>query len=78
MKHLQQLCAAAVLTLLLSTSILAGDISTGGKTEPPPASESSAMALGENQIDQDLHNQRTMSNSVFDAAVKLLRTMLIS
>jgi len=51
MKKLQQLCLAAVFTLALTTATFAGDIQTGGKTEPPPPPPASATSPGEIQID---------------------------
>jgi len=50
MKKLQQLCLAGVFTLVLTTATFAGDIQTGGKTEPPPP-PASATTSGEIQID---------------------------
>lgn len=46
MRKLQELCLAGVFTLVLTTATLAGEIPTGGKTEPPPV-PASATAPGE-------------------------------
>jgi hypothetical protein len=43
MKNLQKLCLAGVFTLLLSTTTLAGEIPTGGKTPPPPPPASASV-----------------------------------
>lgn len=50
MKKLQELCLAGVFTFLLTTATFAGEIPTGGKTEPPPPPPS-ATASGEIAID---------------------------
>lgn len=48
MKKIQELCLAGVFTLVLTTATLAGEIPTGGKTEPPPPPvPASAIASGE-------------------------------
>lgn len=48
MKKLQELCLAGVFTLVLTTATFAGEIPTGGKTEPPPPPvPASATASGE-------------------------------
>jgi hypothetical protein len=36
MKHLAQLCAAAILTFTIALSTLAGDAPCGGFASPPP------------------------------------------
>ena len=36
MKRIQQLCAATLLTLTLSSSAMAGETGTPGATQPPP------------------------------------------
>lgn len=48
MRKLQELYLAGVFTLVLTTATLAGEIPTGGKTEPPPPPvPASATASGE-------------------------------
>jgi hypothetical protein len=48
MRKLQELCLAGGLTLVLTTATFAGEIPTGGKTEPPPPPvPASATASGE-------------------------------
>jgi|GEM_PF-1371532 len=48
MKKLQRLCVATVLTLVLTSATLAGEISTPGIAQPSPTPSScSAMAAGE-------------------------------
>ena len=48
MRKLQELCLAGVFTLVLTTATFAGEIPTGGKTEPPPPPvPASATASGE-------------------------------
>ena len=57
MKKLQELCLAAVFTLVLTTATFAGEIPTGGKTPPPPPPESaSATTSGEIAIDPNDHD----------------------
>ena len=51
MKKLQELFLASALTLALTTATFAGEIPTGGKTEPPPPpAPASATASGEDAI----------------------------
>lgn len=76
MKKLQQLCAAVVFTLVLTTVALGGDISTGGKSEPPVPPSSATIASGEIQTEQDIQNPEAVSDSVADLAIDLLYIML--
>ncbi|HEY6803606.1 MAG TPA: hypothetical protein VI306_08510 [Pyrinomonadaceae bacterium] len=76
MKKLQQLCLAAAFTLGLTTATFAGEIATGGRTEPPPppSAQASATTSGEistAQDDADYENQL-----IEDISVALLRTLL--
>lgn len=78
MKKLQQLCLAGVFTLVLASAAFAGDIATGGRTEPPPPpppNPASATTSGEIPIaakgDADYEYQ-----IVEDLALGLLRTLL--
>ncbi len=47
MKTLRQLCAASVLTLVLTVSAFAGVMSTGVTEPPPPPSPSTATPEGD-------------------------------
>lgn len=54
MRKLQELCLAGVFTLVFTTATFAGEIPTGGKTEPPPPPvPTSATASGEIATDPD-------------------------
>lgn len=75
MKKLRQLCMASVFTLVLTTATFAGDISTPGKTQPPPPDESSATTPGDIATG-GTQNPQAMSDSVADIALNLLQTML--
>ena len=75
MKKLQQLCMAGVFTLVLTTATFAGDISTGGFTQPPPPPASSATTPGDIQTG-GIQSPQAISDSVTDIALNLLQTML--
>lgn len=75
MKKLQQLCIAALLTLVLTTVALAGDIHTGGAPEPPPPNQPSATMPGEIET-PGLKNSQATSDSVADFGLDLLQIML--
>ncbi|MGH9968290.1 MAG: hypothetical protein ACREBG_10725 [Pyrinomonadaceae bacterium] len=75
MKKLQQLCMAAVFTLVLTTSTFAGDIETGGKTPPPPPGQSTVLTPGDIHTG-GIQNPQGMSDSVGEIALNLLQTML--
>lgn len=75
MKKLQQLCMAGVAILVLTTATFAGDISTPGKTQPPPPDQSSATTPGDIQT-PGIQSPLAMSDSVADIALNLLQTML--
>lgn len=68
MKKLRQLCMASVFTLVLTTATFAGDISTPGKTPPPP--DASTTTQG------DIQTGYEIQDSVADIALNLLQTML--
>lgn len=76
MKKLQQFCSAGVFTLMLTTATFAGDIQTGGKTQPPPPSASSTSAPGDIHTGQGIQSSQATSDSVIDIALNLLQTML--
>jgi hypothetical protein len=75
MKKLQQLCMAGVFTLVLTTATFAGDIATGGFTQPPP-DESSPTTLGGIETGLGVQNPEAISDSVADIALDLLQIML--
>ena len=77
MKKLQQLSMAGVFTLALTTATFAGDIATGGFTQPPPPppNESSATTLGDIATG-GIQNPQEISDSVAEIALNLLQTML--
>jgi hypothetical protein len=81
MRKLQRLCVATMFSLVLTSPILAGDISTPGVAQPSPTpAPSSAMAggevptIGENSSTSDVDvSERT---SLTDVALDLLQIML--
>jgi len=75
MKKLQQLCMAGVFTLVLTTTTFAGDIHTGGLTQPPP-DESWPTTSGGIETGTGAQNPEAISDSVADIALDLLQTML--
>jgi hypothetical protein len=77
MKKLQQLCMAGVFTLVLTTATFAGEISTGGLTQPPPPPPDGLSATAPGDIATGgLQNSGPSSDSVADIALNLLQTML--
>ena len=78
MKTLQQLCMAGVFTLVLTTATFAGDIATGGITQPPPPPPpaSSTIMQGDIETGPSVQNSQATSDSVTDIALNLLQTML--
>lgn len=75
MKKLQQLCMAVMLTLVLTTATFAGEIATGGRTQPLPPNQPSATAPGEIST-PGIQSPQAMSDSVANIALNLLQTML--
>ena len=75
MKKLQQLCAAVLFTLVLTTATFAGDIHTGGAPQPPPPDQSSATAPGDLATGGTQNSQAT-SDSVANIVLNLLQTIL--
>lgn len=76
MKKLQRLCVAGVFTLVLTTTTFAGDIHTGGITQPPPPPASSTITQGDIETGPSVQNSQATSDSVTDIALNLLQTML--
>ena len=77
MKKLRQLCVAAMFTLVLTTATFAGDIATGGFTQPsPPPPVSSSTTSGSIETGSGLENPQEISDSVTDLALNLLQAML--
>jgi hypothetical protein len=79
MKRLQRLCLAAVFTVVLTSSTLAGDISTPGIAQPSPPPPSSAMTAGETPLgERSSTSEVDVSESplLTDVALDLLQIML--
>jgi hypothetical protein len=74
MKKLQELCLAGVFTFALTTATFAGEIPTGGKTEPPPPPvPASATASGEITTDpNDNESDELLENIVPDLLLIVL------
>jgi hypothetical protein len=72
-----RLCAALVLTLALSLSTFAGDMSTG-ITAPPPPSTSQAAATGEitTSVAGDMSTGVTATDPATDVFLSLLQSLL--
>lgn len=76
MKKLQELCLAAVFTLVLTTATFAGEIPTGGKTPPaPPPASASSTPSGEIAIEPNT-NESDEYQLFNDIVPDLLRLML--
>ena len=78
MKKLRQFCVAAMFTLVLTTATFAGDIATGGFTQPspPPPPVSSSATSGSIETGSGLENPQEIIDSVTDLALNLLQAML--
>ena len=61
MKHLQKLCAAVALLVVLSFSARAGEITTWGVAPPPPPPPASATATEPGDITTDATGNGTES-----------------
>jgi len=61
MKHLQKLCAAVTLLVVLSFSARAGEITTWGVAPPPPPPPASATATESGHIATDATDNGTQS-----------------
>jgi hypothetical protein len=61
MKHLQKLCAAVTLLVVLSFSARAGEITTWGVAPPPPPPPASATATEPGDITTDATGNGTES-----------------
>ena len=61
MKHLQKLCAAVALLVVLSFSARAGEITTWGVAPPPPPPPASATATEPGDITTDVTGNGTES-----------------
>jgi hypothetical protein len=60
---------ASIFTLVLTTATFAGDISTPGKTQPPPPDASATTQ-------EDIQTGYEIQDSVADIALNLLQTMM--
>lgn len=77
MKKLQQLCLACAFTLALTTATFAGDIATGGRSEPPPPPPTSASATTSGEIPTASKDDADYGYQLMaDVALELLRTVL--
>jgi hypothetical protein len=76
MRKLQELCLAGVFTFVLTTATFAGEIPTGGKTEPPPPPvPASATSSGEIVIDPNVKQgdqNQLLENIVSDLLLIIL------
>jgi hypothetical protein len=77
MKKLQHLCMAGVFAILLSTSTFAGDIATGGRSDPPPPPPPPPPGASELMGDTYIPGTQAQAIETFaDIAVDLFKTML--
>jgi hypothetical protein len=76
MKTLQRLCAGFVLTLALTPSVFAGDMSTG-ITAPPPPPDSQSAATGDmsTTVTGDMSTGVTDIDPVTEVALNLLQNL---
>lgn len=76
MKKLQQLCLASVFTLVLTTATFAGEIGTGGKSDPPPPPPA-ASATTSSEVPLVTKDEAEPEYQLIeDIAFELLRTLL--
>jgi hypothetical protein len=78
MKTFQQFCAAAVLTLALTFSSSAGDISVPGATNPPPRKQSTATIGTDFEGGTSTTEVLTSELPIFDPATELAVSLLES
>lgn len=77
MKKLQQLIVACVFTLALTTATFAGDIATGGRSEPPPPPPTSVSTTTSGVISTATKDEGDYEYHLMeDIALKLLSAML--
>ena len=80
MKKFQRLCLAAVFTVVLTSTTLAGDISTPGIAQPSPTpAPSSAMTAGEPPIGESSSTSEvdvSERSLLTEVALDLLQIML--
>jgi hypothetical protein len=74
MRKLQQLCLAGLFIVALTTATFAGDIDTGGRTEPPPPPPSATTSGEIPTVAKD--DASYEYQLIEDIALELLRTML--
>jgi hypothetical protein len=79
MKSLKKVCAAVLLTLILSLAALAGDMSCGITAPPPPQSQSATtgdMSAGIASTDGAAGDEAMAFNSVTETALNLIQSLL--
>jgi hypothetical protein len=80
MKSLKKVCAAVLLTLILSLSALAGDMSCGITAPPPPPQSQSAttgdMPAGIASTDGAAGDEAMAFNPVTEIALNLIQSLL--
>jgi hypothetical protein len=78
MKHLRQLCAAAVLTLMLAFSAFAGNIECGAVPPPPdpPASVTGDIHCGVTATDRTSSDEAAFVDPATDFTLNILRSVL--
>jgi hypothetical protein len=76
MEKLTKLTIVVVLTLMLATSALAGDIGIPVVPPPPPAASSVLTTPGEMQIPGNTGTPTASSDSMTELALNLLQTVL--
>jgi hypothetical protein len=76
MKKIQQLCLATVFTLVLITPAFAGEIGTGGKSEPPPPPTSASTTTSSEVPLAPKDDGEYEYQLIEDIALELLQTML--
>jgi hypothetical protein len=77
MKHVRQLCAAIALTFALSLTILAGDMSCGITSTPPPPEQSQTATCGDMSCGGASTDEATSSEpTITEIALGILQSVL--
>jgi hypothetical protein len=78
MKNLRQLCAATFLMLVITASVLAGDMQTTGITTTPPAQQTSTT--GDIQAPSTSATAQMETPSILDAypATEIAMTLMLN
>jgi hypothetical protein len=79
MKSLKKVCAAVLLTLIISLTTLAGDMSCGITAPPPQQSQAATtgdISAGIASADKATGDEAMVANSVTEIALNLMQSVL--